>query len=48
MVLGSRGASSVIRRLGGCTDGLFLVVHYVWWQTRRVSGGYFIHTILLT
>jgi hypothetical protein len=39
MVLRSRGASSVIRRLDGYTDGLFLVVHYARWQTRRVSGG---------
>jgi hypothetical protein len=38
MVLGSRGASLVIRRLGGYTGGLFLLVHYARWQTRRVSG----------
>jgi hypothetical protein len=31
MVLGSRGASSVIRRPGGYTDGLFLMVHYARW-----------------
>jgi hypothetical protein len=32
MFFGSRGASSVIRRLGGYTDGLILVVRYVRWQ----------------
>jgi hypothetical protein len=30
---GSRGASSLISRLGGDIDGLILVVPYVWWQT---------------
>jgi hypothetical protein len=35
---GSRGASSVIRRLGGYTDGLILVVPYVQWQMRRGTG----------
>jgi hypothetical protein len=34
----SRGASSVIRRLGGYTDDLILVVPYVRWQTRRGTG----------
>jgi hypothetical protein len=32
---GSRGASSVISRLGGYTDGRNFVVPYVRWQTRR-------------
>jgi hypothetical protein len=39
VVLGSRGASSVISRLGGYADGLLLVAHYARWQTHRVSGG---------
>jgi hypothetical protein len=35
---GSRGASSVMGRLGGYIDGLILVVPYVRWQTRRGTG----------
>jgi hypothetical protein len=35
---GSRGASSVNSRLGGYTDGLILVVPYVWWQMHRGTG----------
>jgi hypothetical protein len=35
---GSRGASSVISRLGGYADGLVFVVPYVWWQKRGGTG----------